>query len=208
MKFVFLRPDVYRSLPSASASPWTPIETPSAEGDTFFSPYKGRNVQLGSMVDVYRNLHTDNGYSIRCSKSGLVLAHCSTVHLKDAKFHISESGRQKTIEEKRKRVHAYVRGILVQYNVDIPSYFQEVRYNPYLHSQFTHTDGGIVKETPEVICSGKHVYVSPGIRPFYTDDEVRGSLQLLGYDLNDEENVSELAINEGYKWDEIKGLWY
>ncbi|MEH6989521.1 hypothetical protein [Cytobacillus firmus] len=81
--------------------------------DMFISPYKGRSLIAGQLVDCYRNLHTDNGYSIRCAKTGLVLAHCSTVQLKNAKFVVSEAGRQKTVQEKRKRVHAYIRGELV-----------------------------------------------------------------------------------------------
>jgi hypothetical protein len=101
----------------------------------FFTPYKGRAAEIGLKVDVYRNLHTNNGYSIRCSKTNLVLAHCSTVHLKNAVFHVSESGRQKTVKEKRKRVHAFVRGELVAYNVQIPRDFVTVLYNPY----HTHT---------------------------------------------------------------------
>lgn len=128
--------------------------------NTFFTPYKGRNVETGQKVDVYRNLHTDNGYSIRCSKTGLVLAHCSTVTLKNAKFVVSESGRQKTVEQKRKRVHAYVRGELATINKALPKGFLKVIYNPYYTPFFMQDKLNIpIKEAEIVYCGGKFAYV-------------------------------------------------
>lgn len=129
--------------------------------NTFFTPYKGRNVEIGQKVDVYRNLHTDNGYSIRCSKTGLVLAHCSTVTLKNAKFVVSESGRQKTIEQKRKRVHAYVRGELAAVNEALPKDFEKVVYNPYYTPFFLQARFNIpVNEAEQVYCGGKFAYIN------------------------------------------------
>lgn len=126
----------------------------------FFTPFKDRKVVLQQLVDVYRNLHTNNGYSIRCSKSGLVLSHCSTVKLRNARFIVSESGRQKTIQEKRKRVHAYIRGELIGINEFIPDDFLQVHYNPYHTPLFTLAeDNKPVLEADEVICCGKYAYV-------------------------------------------------
>lgn len=128
--------------------------------NTFFTPYKGRSVEIGQKVDVYRNLHTDNGYSIRCSKTGLVLAHCSTVTLRDAKFVVSESGRQKTIEQNRKRVHAYVRGELAAVNEALPNDFEKVVYNPYYTPFFVHARFNIpVTDAEKVYCGGKYAYI-------------------------------------------------
>jgi len=136
----------------------------------FFTPYKDRNVAIGQQVDVYRNLHTNNGYSIRCSKSGLVLSHCSTVRLKNAKFVVSESGRQKTIQEKRKRVHAYVRGELAAYNEALPKGFEKVKYNPYYTSFFvTATTNQPINKAEEVYCGGKYAYAKQGCK--YTERE-------------------------------------
>lgn len=128
--------------------------------NTFFKPYKGRNVEFGQKVDVYRNLHTDNGYSIRCSKTGLVLAHCSTVTLKNAKFVVSESGRQKTIEQNRKRVHAYVRGELAAINTALPKGFEKIVYNPYYTANFMQARFNLPVEEAEIVyCGGKFAYV-------------------------------------------------
>ncbi|RHW36042.1 hypothetical protein D1B31_18335 [Neobacillus notoginsengisoli] len=137
-----------------------PMERPVMVSDMFFTPYKGRAFEIGQKVDVYRNLHTNNGYSIRDAKTGLVLAHCSTVQLTNARFHVSESGRQKTVSEKRKRVHAFVRGTLAAYNVQVPSGFKKVIYNPYYTTLFTEAETKKTLTTSdEVVCSGKYAYV-------------------------------------------------
>jgi hypothetical protein len=138
-----------------------PMDKPVLIQEMFFEPYKGRTVSIGMKVDIYRNLHTNNGYSIRCSKSGLVLSHCSTVRIKNAKFHVSESGRLKTVEQKRKRVHAYVRGELVAYNEEIPKTFVKVLYNPYHTSLFMNSKTNEpLYEADEVMCSGKFAYAA------------------------------------------------
>jgi len=63
-------------------------------------------------VQVYRNLH--NGLiSIQDLSTGLVLGHASAVDLQHATFIVREAGRQQVIKEKRKNVHAFVRGKVV-----------------------------------------------------------------------------------------------
>lgn len=128
----------------------------------FYTPYKERRVFLGDKVDIYRNLHTE-GYSIRCSKTKLVLAHCSAVSLTDAKFHVSESGRRKTINEKRKRVHAHITGTLKSINQEPPEHFSMVYYNPYKTPLFLNTTTNRpVLTSEEVYCMGKHSFVAEG----------------------------------------------
>lgn len=136
-----------------------PMEKAIANENMFFTPFKERTTEIGLNVDVYRNLHTNNGYSIRCAKTKLVLTHCSTVHLINARFHVSESGRQKTVREKRKRVHAFVRGELVAYNVLVPNDFVKVLYNPYHTPLFMESETNTpIMEAEEVICCGKYAY--------------------------------------------------
>ena len=63
-------------------------------------------------VQVYRNLH--NGLiSIQDLSTGLVLGHADAIDLKHADFIVREAGRQRVIKEKRKNVHAFVRGEVV-----------------------------------------------------------------------------------------------
>ena len=63
-------------------------------------------------VQVYRNLH--NGLiSIQDLSTGLVLGHAYAIDLRWADFIVREAGRQQVIKEKRKNVHAFVRGEVV-----------------------------------------------------------------------------------------------
>ena len=63
-------------------------------------------------VSVYRNLH--NGLiSIKSDSCGLVLGHAKSVDIVWAKFVVHESGRQRVLKDKKKNVHAYVKGILM-----------------------------------------------------------------------------------------------
>lgn len=58
-------------------------------------------------VYVYWNLHK-NLYSVR--QRGLVRLHAEHVQLRDVTFVVSEAGRQRVLREKRKNVHAGLRG--------------------------------------------------------------------------------------------------
>lgn len=98
-----------------------------------FTPYKGRSVNEGQRVKVYRNLHR-GGYSIVDVKSGLVLGYADNITLFLARFTVRESGRQRVLQEKRKNVHAYVTGTLVS-TVGRP-YNHEAYYNPYRTETF------------------------------------------------------------------------
>jgi hypothetical protein len=63
-------------------------------------------------VQVYRNLN--NGLiSIQDLSTGLVLGHASAIDLQEASFIVREAGRQQVIKEKRKNVHAFVRGKVI-----------------------------------------------------------------------------------------------
>jgi len=69
----------------------------------------------GFLADVYRNLHKDL-YSVRILEGpskGRVVAHCSRIMVENAEFVVSERGRQRVIEERRKNVHAFIRGRVV-----------------------------------------------------------------------------------------------
>ncbi|MCM3444005.1 MULTISPECIES: hypothetical protein [Metabacillus] len=121
-------------------------------------PFKGRSVELGMLVDVYRNLHQE-GYSIRDSRKGVVLAHCDSVRLISASFKVSESGRLKTVHEKRRRVHAFIRGTLVGIDEPMGEGFSKVYYNPFHTEKFidTATETNI-DSAEEVYCTGKFAF--------------------------------------------------
>ena len=118
-------------------------------------------------VDVYRNLH--NGlYSIKArsgNNKGLVVAHAQQVWLDDVEFVVSDAGRNRVLREKKKYVHAFVRGTLSSFrgfdricpteflNAGIGSgvscepqfnamtqHGEEFTYNPYRFSTFVDRD--------------------------------------------------------------------
>ncbi|UAL49819.1 hypothetical protein K7887_22125 (plasmid) [Sutcliffiella horikoshii] len=98
--------------------------------------FKGREVNTGDVVHVYRNLNTGN-FSIRCSKTQKVLAHARTVQLKDCTCTVSKSGRDKTLLERRKRVHAWIKGTFISADQDKKEEFNRViYYDPYKTEQF------------------------------------------------------------------------
>ncbi len=61
-------------------------------------------------VRVYRNLHKD---CISVKQGGLVRCHATNVVLKDCKFIVSEAGQRRVRNEKKKNVHAFVEGYVV-----------------------------------------------------------------------------------------------
>lgn len=120
--------------------------------------FKGRNVQEGDRVDVYRNLNTGN-YSIRCTKTKQVLAHADTVQISSCTCHVQMKGREKTIKEKRKRVHAWISGIFVSADKPLAADLsREVLYNPYKTKSFIDNDSIPVTQLDFAHFEGDRVY--------------------------------------------------
>jgi len=67
---------------------------------------------MDNQVEVYRNLNNGR-LSIRDAKTKLVIGHADRVKLMDVTFHVSQAGRERVLREKRKNVHAVVRGYMV-----------------------------------------------------------------------------------------------
>jgi len=91
-------------------------------------------------VRVYRNLHKKT-YSIQAKtpKGWRVVEHRDFLFLSEAYFNVSEAGRQRVLREKRKNVHAYVEGELIEnacFKIG-----DQIRYNPYRASTFTDEQG-------------------------------------------------------------------
>ena len=120
---------------------------------------------LGMVVDVYRNLHR-KCWSVR--HRGIVGCHCETVTLENVTFRVSEAGRQRVLRERRKNVHAVVRGTLVAYGGAAREGFMEVTYNPYKGGTFCYAITGVPVHTAEVayLHNGK-VWVEPGRNTVY-----------------------------------------
>lgn len=113
-------------------------------------------------VYVYYNLHKHK-WSIKCMEGrmyGRVIGHADQLMLTNAKFRVSEAGRQRVLKEKKKNVHAGILGYLT--NPPWPdSLTTEVTYNPYKFTSFVYKNDVEKKvvEAPAVWMSHRRVYI-------------------------------------------------
>ena len=119
-------------------------------------------LQHGDRVEVYWNLHK-LCFSIR--KNGRVVMHLHEgpewLTLTDVKFAVQPAGRAKVLREKKKNVHAFIRGTV---NFESPVAYQElVSYNPYKGDTFMVTFGGLqnpIHKARRVTLSDGKVYAN------------------------------------------------
>lgn len=106
------------------------------------------NDYIGKKVMIYYNLHKQT-FSI--IYKGLVVNHCDYVKLSDVEFRVRPGGREKVIKEKRKNVHSFVIGTLMDYckfpceNLPSEPNSNVVTYNPYKYDSY------VMKDTEEPI---------------------------------------------------------
>ena len=106
-------------------------------------------VDLNQPVEVYKNLSRDC-YSVR--QGGIVRFHTHAICLKDVEYKVSEAGRQRVLRQKRKNVHAVVKGTIVHsrelWFEKLPFPADWVTYNPYKNDSFYVVgDGEKIKES-------------------------------------------------------------
>ena len=87
------------------------------------------------IVSVYKNLHTGLWSIVQ---SGKVVCHANYIVLRDVRFTVRPSGRARVLAEKRKNVHAFVKGYIVSDPARVPDTgdWQAVTYNPYKYGYF------------------------------------------------------------------------
>jgi hypothetical protein len=93
---------------------------------------------LNKNVEVYYNLHK-KCLSVR--KRGLVIDHVSSILLKNAEFVVQPAGRKRVVKEKRKNVHAYIRGERVAV-ASFDGKSERITYNPYKNKSFVSVETG------------------------------------------------------------------
>ena len=101
------------------------------------NPYKNREVNLDKLIYVYRNLNStcnENKYSVM--QNGLVVAHTNQLQLKDVKFIIRPSGKQRAIKTKERNVHAFIRGYVKDFDVPNIDMLFQLKYNPFNDTKF------------------------------------------------------------------------
>lgn len=107
---------------------------------------------------LYRNLHT-NTFSVQHKQK--VIDHPISCIMFDVKFKVSQKGRKRVLETRRKNVHAKVAATSyasIPSSQDLRDY-DEVFYNPYLYDQFTLVSGSPVYSAEHAICIDNRVFV-------------------------------------------------
>ena len=112
-------------------------------------------------VRVYRNLHKEC-YSVK--QDGLVKCHADQVTLQEVKFIVSKVGQKRVRDEKKKNVHAYLEGYVVdarqadnivdgkKSDTDLEaglSDWESIYYNPYECDGFMNTSTERIAEFAE-----------------------------------------------------------
>jgi len=98
---------------------------------------------IGLRVMVYYNLHKKT-FSVQYK--GRVILHADYVKLGDVEFRVREGGKEKVRQEKRKNVHAFVIGDLLDYcqypceNIPPETNEKVITYNPYKYDSFVKKD--------------------------------------------------------------------
>jgi len=91
-------------------------------------------------VFVYRNLHKK---CLSVQQDGIVRCHVDNIVLEDAEFRVGKAGQRKVRLEKKKNVHAKVKGMVVENPNEILFLgWNEAYYNPYQTDYFTDVESG------------------------------------------------------------------
>ena len=98
-------------------------------------------------IEVYFNLHKKT-WSVR--QSGKVVMHTDFIQVKDPQYVVSQKGNERVRREKKKNVHAFVRGYHMSELPLMPSQVQFVSYNPYKNNSF------VIRNTDNSICSSPY----------------------------------------------------
>jgi len=112
-------------------------------------------------VQVYRNLNQKclSVMALDGPFKGRVVSWAKTVRLSDCKFVVRPAGRAKVLKEKRKNVHAFVRGDLTWVGV-YNKVGRIATYNPYKNSSFVMKASGkpVSEARTATIYSNGNVY--------------------------------------------------
>lgn len=99
-------------------------------------------IEPGDHVRVYWNLHK-NCFSVQKKIDGrwLVAAHREELYLRSVTFKVSDAGRERVREERRKNVHAMIEGVVAETPAMWPrDAVARISYNPYKDDSFVRVD--------------------------------------------------------------------
>ena len=108
-------------------------------------------------VEVYFNLHK-RVFSVRSVRSGRVIQHTKNVHIRNPQFVVREGGRQRVLRERKKNVHAFVRGDATYFDDGKCPTLDNIGYNPFRYDSFVK----MPDETPVRSAERAYMQVSDG----------------------------------------------
>ena len=109
-------------------------------------------------VEVYYNLHKKT-FSVR--HAGRLWFHTNLLTLHNCKFAVQPAGRARVLKEKKKNVHAFIRGFVLGNKYDLAAdsthtnhrmlHAKQAMYNPYYFSTFVDVDTGDAIHEADVV---------------------------------------------------------
>lgn len=117
----------------------------------------------GQTIRIYRNLNNGTmSVQAKDGKSWKVVGHVTEAIVSNVSFKIQEGGRQRTIREQCKNVHAWGQGILeAQSDPDIYAPIA-LGYNPYTDSTFVQRGTeNVITQCRYLVVRNNLVFVSP-----------------------------------------------
>lgn len=110
-------------------------------------------------IDIYRNIHK-KCYSVRSRERGnygRVIDHTHRAVISAASFVVLQRGREKVRSEKRKNVHAFIRGMMENKVPSLSSldFIGYVTYNPYENETFVNRETGEEINTAKLVIINK-----------------------------------------------------
>ena len=92
-------------------------------------------------VFCYRNLHKKGViYSVKNTKTNKVIDWVENIVLKDVELKVSQAGRNRVLKEKRKNVHAGVKGTIFTIPLSEDLKWEKAYYNPYKYNSFVDSE--------------------------------------------------------------------
>lgn len=120
-------------------------------------------------VEVYWNLRK-NLFSVRSVTNGRVIFHTDSIALADSTFVVRPAGRLRVLRERRKNVHAMVRGLVAEFT--LPKDLNGVRwvtYDPYKHETFVYTDDDAPATTAPLVLLATNEHGRPVVLSIPTE---------------------------------------
>jgi hypothetical protein len=97
--------------------------------------FKNRKLDVTKPVEMYRCLNR-KGFVFSIRQNGLVIGHTSKIVLKNCKLIVNQAGKQRSIETHSRNVHAFIKGLIGEYNDIKLSFSYLVNYNPFSNENF------------------------------------------------------------------------